>query len=706
LSRPATLSPARRKRLAQRVGEAARLQRAGDLVAAEHVLRRVVDSDPRHAPALHALGLIAHRQGRREEAIAWLEQGARGHDADASLHNNLGNMLREAGRNGQAAAAYRAAVAHDPGHLNARFNLAALLLAEGDAEGAREHYEQVCARAPGDVAVRMGLARALLALGRGEEAIGHLAEAMRLAPDDPGCPVLLAKILLGLERLEEATAVAREALARWPADADLLRILADAQMVWEDYEGAERTARALLAVAPGDTDANVELVRALIGQWRLDEAIAASDAFVARRPESADAHGARGIALKQAGRLQEAAQAFERAIELEPEFSAAWSNLGQTWTDLGDLERADECLRRALALDPELPEALFNRLSTRRNGPQHAEEIARVEALSRAGHLTLSDRTSLHFALGKAYDDLGDYDRAFAHFERGNALKRRTVRFVPEKFEQWVQGFHDTFTPELFERLRGSGCASERPVFIVGMPRSGTTLIEQILASHPQVYGADELDTMSVLAESIPSRIGAGLEYPLAAAGLDAGTCTALGREYLEHIATLDPRSARVTDKMPSNYFHLGLIALVLPGARVIHCVRDPMDACFSNFIQFFGTAHYYSYSLEHIAVYYREYARIMRHWHEVLPLAVHEVRYEHLVEDPEAHTRAMLEHLGLAWDDACLAFHRTRRAVRTASHWQVRQPIYRSARQRWRRYAKHLEGLAEQIGYPLSGPA
>jgi len=242
-------------------------------------------------------------------------------------------------------------------------------------------------------------------------------------------------------------------------------------------------------------------------------------------------------------------------------------------------------------------------------------------------------------------------------------------------------------------------------VFIVGVPRSGTTLVEQILASHPMVYGADELSTLSELAETLAELPGTTKGFPWVASDLGRDSAARLGQAYLDHLASLDSSSARVTDKMPANYFHLGLIAAILPGARIIHCRRDPMDTCFSNFIQFFGDHHYYSYSLEHIGVYYREYARIMDHWRRVLPLSMHEVFYEDMVEDPERQTRALLDHLDLPWDDACLEFHQTRRAVRTASHWQVRQPIYRTSRQRWRRYEPHLRELAAAIGYDDLSP-
>lgn len=700
------LSPARRKRVAQRFAEAARLQQAGNLADAERVFLKVIEADPAHAPALHALALLRHRQGRRGEAIALLEQGAHGHDVDASLFNNLGNMLREAARSDAAINAYRSAVVMDPRHLNAQFNLAGLLLAAGDAAGARAAYERVLATAPRDAAVLIGLGRALLAQQHHEHALARLREAMALVPDDQACALAVSQALLAGDRIDDALGVAREALARWPDDPHLLRAQADAQLLVEDFAGAERTLRRLLGQAPHDTEALTGLVRALVGQLRFDDAIGQCDAFIASHPRAAHAFASKGNALKLAGRLDDAVSAFEQALALDPRHVMAWNNLAQTWLDLGDQPKAQQCLQRALALDPDVPEALFNLVSTRRNGPQHLPEIERIERLAGAAGLSLSDRAPLHFALGKAFDDLGDPDRAFAHYDQANAFKRRTVRFDASQFQQWAQGCHETFTRSFFEQRAGFGCDSTRPVFIVGMPRSGTTLVEQILASHSQVYGADELTLIDALANSLPARLGLDVPYPRAAASLDAASASALGQAYLDHLAALEPGSARVTDKLPENFFHLGLIAAILPRARIVHCRRDAMDTCFSNFIQLFGDGHYYSYRLDDIAVYYREYQRIMQHWQEVLPTPVHELCYEALVEQPEAQIRAMLAYLDLPWDEACLSFHDTRRAVRTASHWQVRQPIYRSARQRWRRYEKHLQGLAAAIGYRDPAPA
>jgi hypothetical protein len=279
-------------------------------------------------------------------------------------------------------------------------------------------------------------------------------------------------------------------------------------------------------------------------------------------------------------------------------------------------------------------------------------------------------------------------------------LKCKRVRFEAEQYRRWSSKPLDVFTPAYFEEHAGLGAPSERPVFIVGMPRSGTTLVEQILASHPQVYGADELTTIFDIVCALEQRSAGNAAYPDNIAALDASALHWGARQYLDHLQTIDSQAARVTDKMPTNFFHLGLIAVMLPGARIIHCRRDAMDVCLSNFVQMFAEGHYYSYDLSDTAIYYRGYEQVMSHWREVLPTRIFDVQYEELVEDPERISRALVDYIGLDWDERCLAFHQTERAVRTASNWQVRQPIYKTARKRWRNYEKYLTELKTDLGY------
>jgi tetratricopeptide (TPR) repeat protein len=690
------------KRTAQRFDEAMQFQRAGNLQEAERGFAKVVASDPAHAPALHCLALLAHRRGAPDEALDLMLRAAQGHDADATVFNNLANMLREAGRGDEAIAVYRQALAHDPENLNAQFNMARTLLERGQGAAAQSAFEHVLRAAPDDPAALNGLGSALLSQG---DALGAVLPFQRLVealPDEPGAHANLCAALLDADCAQAALQAAQQALIRFVDNPQLLVLQAAAQTISGLHAAAEHSFRRLLGISPGDPEHSIGLARSLTEQHLHEQALMVCDELTNRFPQLADGFACKGIVLKHLGRTREAVSALERAVAIEPSFAESWNNLGMMAMDLGDMARAQECFAHALSLQPDSAQALFNIIRTRRNTDAHRAQLEDLEQMAAQSSRPVEDRVSLRFALGKAFDDLHEPERAFSHYEQGNALRSRSAPFDVASFSRWAQALHETFDTAFFTRCAGFGLSSARPVFIVGMPRSGTSLIEQILASHAQIYGGDELNYIIDFSESLHTRLGSALAYPQAAMALGSQQAAELAQEYLAAINTLDQRATYVTDKMPANFFHLGLIAAILPNARVIHCTRDPMDSCFSNFIQLFGDLHHYSYNLQHIAVFYNEYRRIMAHWAEVLPLRVHTVNYEALVDDAPVQTQAMLDFLDLPFDEACLEFHRTERVVTTASHWQVRQPIYRTSRQRWRRYAEHLRELAVAIGYDI----
>jgi len=364
------------------------------------------------------------------------------------------------------------------------------------------------------------------------------------------------------------------------------------------------------------------------------------------------------------------------------------------------MDRAMECFRESLRLDPTMAASSLNMSRARRFGEADLPEISRIEGLLQEAGLSEEGRINLHFAIGKMFDDCKRYDKAFEHFREANRYKRRRVHFDGEHYQRWHGRIHDVFSRGFFESHARVGEASERPVFIVGMPRSGTTLVEQILASHPHVHGADELTTIFDIVCSLEGRAAGNAKYPDIISAVDDAALRWGARQYLDTLDGIDAQAARITDKMPTNFFHLGLIAVMLPHAKIIHCRRDAMDTCLSNFVQMFAEGHYYSYDLTDIADYYRGYEEVMAHWREVLPIPMYEVQYEELVEDQERISRELVDHIGLEWDDRCLAFHETQRAVRTASNWQVRQPIYKSARKRWKNYEKDLLQLKSDLRY------
>jgi tetratricopeptide (TPR) repeat protein len=321
--------------------------------------------------------------------------------------------------------------------------------------------------------------------------------------------------------------------------------------------------------------------------------------------------------------------------------------------------------------------------------------IARLESLLVKDGLPEKHRTQIHFNLGRLYDKHGKYAQAFAHYRAGNQLMPAT--FDARAWQERITNLIDIFSHDALVRAPRADNRSERPIFIVGMPRSGTTLVEQILSMYPEVAAAGELADISLLADQLQEL----LEHTSSAndlTRLSRGQYDSLAQRYLDLLGGRFPNALRVTDKMPQNFLHLGWIALLFPGARVIHCVRDPLDACLSCYFQMFTGDHPYAYDLANLGAYYRQYQRLMDHWRAILDIPIFELRYEDLVREPEKLGRAMVEFCGFKWDPRCLEFYKSERSVATASFQQVRQPIYSSSLGRWQHYADHLEPLKKAL--------
>jgi tetratricopeptide (TPR) repeat protein len=407
-------------------------------------------------------------------------------------------------------------------------------------------------------------------------------------------------------------------------------------------------------------------------------------------PDHAGLHTAHAMVERALGRLADAEASARRALALSPDAADTLALLGSLAIDHGRFDEAEDLLRKALAIDPQLPEALTSLMAVRKMSAGDAPWRDAAERVLARG-LPVAHAINLHHALGKYFDDLDDRDAAFEHHRLGNELARRSrLGYDRVEMTQRVIRTLAAFDRNALAALGPHGIASELPVFVVGMPRSGTSLTEQILASHPQVHGAGELLFWIFAAD----------EERAAPPEQRAATITRLGRAYLEGLATRAPYAARVVDKLPVNFRHLGVIHAALPGARFIHLERSSLDTCLSIYFQGFSAAHPYATDFGDLAHYYQEYQRLMAHWRAVLPpRALLEVRYEDLVDDPEDWSRRMLAHIGLPWDPRCLEFHRTDRPVLTASNWQVRQPISKASVERWRRYERFIGPLREALG-------
>jgi len=445
-----------------------------------------------------------------------------------------------------------------------------------------------------------------------------------------------------------------------------------------------------------------------------------------------------GLVLHAMGVPDKAVKHLESAVSLQPGFVDTYKILGVTLMKLGRRQEAREVYRKGRSLQPdsidlmvceadlleqegEFDAALEQILPLMDRGVEHPgvglvfahlcrhfqccpEAVNYLEGLLKKSELSESNREEIHFALGKLYDTEGDYDSAFAHFRKANEI--RPNRFNPQRHAATFTVLMEVFSAEFLAGKPRATIHSERPLFIVGMPRSGTSLVEQILASHPAVYGAGELGEMGGLVGELAAGRYGKRGYPDCFRGLTQKVLDRLAKKYLDRLEQLAPEAQCVTDKMPQNYQHLGLISMLFPGVRIIHCTRDPRDTCLSIYFQHFFENITFANNLEHLGRYYRQYERLMRHWQRVLDLPILEVPYESLVEDPEKWSRRLIEFTGLPWDERCLDFYKTRRTVATSSYDQVRRPIYKSSVGRWRHYKNYISPLIEalELGNPGDG--
>jgi tetratricopeptide (TPR) repeat protein len=397
------------------------------------------------------------------------------------------------------------------------------------------------------------------------------------------------------------------------------------------------------------------------------------------------------------GRIKEATDSFDRAMAMDPNRFETHFNLANVLQESGEFDQCAGYYETALTLNPLHVKSICNIVQARKYDSVDHPDRVRIAALLDNPDVPAKDDSHLHFAMGKLLNDCGDYDGAFFHYKRGNDLAG--ARFDRGLHERDILDLTATYDEEYFSRLAGTGVESARPLFIVGMPRSGTTLVEQILTSLPRVDGAGELPDIPWIVRQVPAELGSARDYPECMEDLDKSSAERLAGQYLNRLDLVSTTAERVTDKLPANYLHLGLIAVLFPNATIFHCKRDPIDTCLSCYFQNFSRDLGFSFNLDDLGFYYGLYERLMAHWARVLPLRIHEVVYENLIENPEDVSRGLVRSCGLEWDDGCLAPQKNRRPIKTASSWQVRQPLYKTSIARWKRYEKHLDSLKSSLG-------
>ena len=622
---------------------------------------------PENRDVLYLVAVNLRYLGRGREALATLDELARLHPHFSRLYQERGHCLQSLGERSDAIAAYRRAVELNPSLPSSWRNLAVLCREAGLSRDA-DHAANVAGnleRLPAAVVS----ANSMFAEGETVPAERLVREHLQRNPRDIEAMRLLARIGMKMGVLDDAEFLLECVLEFDPqyhaARFDYATVLIERQKHAQALEQLKR----LLALDAGNAAFRTLEANALTGLGRHEEALRLFSQLRADTPNEHTLHLAIAHAHKTIGQQAEAIESYHRSADARPGFGDAWWSLAN--------------------------------LKTYRFGDAEIERMRGYESATTGDE----DRFHLCFALGKALGDRREFAESFACYARGNELKRRNVSHDAAHLEQKLRRQMQICTPGFFAARASSGCPADDPIFVVGLPRAGSTLIEQILASHSAVEGTRELADIPRLVHQLNGRESDQVQarYPGVLAELEVGAFRGLGEQYLEDTRIYRTDKPRFIDKMPNNFRHIALIHLILPNAKIIDARRDPMDCCFSNFRQLFANGQEFTYSLEDIGRYYRIYVELMQHWDRVLPGRVLRVQHEELIDDLEGSVRRMLDYCNLEFEPACLEFHRTERSVRTASSEQVRRPINREGVGRWRDYEPYLTPLKAALGDLLS---
>ena len=621
-----------------------------------------------------------------------------------------------------------------PGNPEAQFLLGTSLRQKGDVEAAKEVLTPLVAANPDWAEVRLELGLTLGTLGENHAAITVLTEAVNIDRNLSAAwsalgeqYVLVGDVLasdaayshhfnvaVNEPQLQKAVAALRngrpditediliEFLETHPDHVNAIKMLAEAAIACDRNEDASALLERCLELAPDFAAARYRLVSSLYLQNRLQEAIPHIDMLLERDPKNPQFRTMKASLLGQMGEDKDALALFEELVNEYPRHPASWISYGHALKGAGKQDEGVNAYRKAIELLPQLGGGYWS-LANLKTFKFNDNDIKEMQGQLERGDLRVEARVQFFFSLGKAYEDKKDYESAFENYQKGNALWRSTVEYDADKTHAFVEACKEVFTPELFEHCRGFGHQARDPIFVVGLPRAGSTLLEQILSSHSQIEGTMELPDITSLARHLNednAEGGDGPSYPELLAYLDSEEFERRGEGYIK-----STRSHRklgrpfFVDKMPNNYAHIPLIHLILPNAKIIDARRHPMGSCFSNFKQHFARGQHFTYALTDVGRYYRDYVELMAHWDKVLPGKVHRVIYEKLVDDPETEIRRIFEYLGLPFEEQCLRFHETERAVRTASSEQVRQPLYKSGVDHWKKFEPWLGPLKTALG-------
>ena len=638
---------------------------------------------------------LSYLRGREFQMAADLCQDALEQEPrDDKIRVLLGTVLVRQNKFAEAEKELRQVVARHPQIPKAQRELGNALIAQGKGDEAIGCYKRVIELTPDNPAAHHDLAMAYKTLGLRQEAEKALDESFELDPERK--ELVMAAQHQADGEFGKAEAICRNILRRDPRNVNATRMLGTLARDLGKPRLAARMLRNAVNLAPDFFGARMDLARALVEIDELDDCEEILQEAVRQKPELPYPYTLLGNLYTKQGRFDEAVESYKKALEKQPNHGPSLAAMGHALKTIGRQEESIDTYRDCITRHPEFGEAYWA-LANLKTFRFSDDEIATMERYVDDEKLPDETRVNFNYSLGKSYEDRGDYDQAFARYDKGNQLRRPHENYDPVQTEMVHDQIIETITPEFLEANREFGCPAPDPIFIVGLPRSGSTLIEQILASHSQVDGTLELPDLPRIIKAINEQRPQGDGYPQALRHYGAELAK-LGEHYLEWTERHRKGAPRFTDKMPNNFASIGLIAAILPNARVVNARRHPLDSCMGCYKQLFYKGQSFTYDLVELGEYYLEYQRMMDYWHEVVPDMVLDVQYEEMVADQENQTRRLIEHCDLPWEDAVLRFYETDRAVITASSEQVRQPIYSKSVNSWRRFEAHLEPLIEVL--------
>jgi len=686
-------------KLEDAVERATKLYAAGRLDQAEDLCRQIIASRPLRADVHNILGVVLHRKGRNEEGIKSVREAVRLNSSNPNFYSNLGEMERKAGNLDAAANALQRAISIDAKSAQAQNNLGIVYYDQHDYEKAAECYRKAIALDGSYAEAHNNMGNAYRALGDTDAALSEYERAIELRENYAEAYNNMGTALRDKQQLEEAEFSYRRALQIRPNYTEAASNLSTLLMQQKRYDDALRNLGDILKLQPKHVPTLVTVARAQLMRGAHATAERAAKMALDEDPESADAYTVLGQINHELDRYEESLLNYEKALKIKPESLEALNFYGIALKSLGRMDDARSMFARALELQPDAIGAYSNIVDLENFSKDDRLFKAMIGILEKAKDSNEERYMALHFALGKAYEDMKEYPKSLEHYSIGAKLKRAILKYDEAEVFGFFDSIRRTFSEEYFANRPYEGLSTSLPIFIVGMPRSGSTLTEQIISSHPDVYGAGEIKLLSQCLGNLRQRYPNLPRFPQMATAMKTHQFANVANAYLNELTAMSSTALRITDKLLTNYYFVGFINTLFPNAKIIHTMRNPVDTCLSAYSKLFKDDMPHSYDLTEIGRYYKKYEELMEHWRRALPAGVMlDVQYENVVADAETHARKIIEFCGLPWNDACLNFHKSDRPVKTASVSQVRKPIYGSSVNRWERYGDGLKPLIDAL--------